>query len=253
MGAGPLPERAVRYADRGMRLTTSSLKQFTLPQPSTGALVAVWLLLVVVIAGLGFAAHTEGRLPGDVGVTLEVQEKRPSDVLMRPAMVAVSMPGYWPWAVILTASPIAFLALTRRRRAALFLGATVIADLACQILKLIVERPRPQADLVTVYQSLGGYSYPSGHVVHYVVFFGAVAYLAWLRIQASTDPRSRRLLGGLVGVCVALIVLVGPSRIYLGAHWPTDVLAGYLLGVACLALLIARFRKGLEASFASSG
>ncbi len=236
-----------------MRLTTSSLKQFTLQPRSTSALVGIFLLLLVTIAGLGFAVHTEGRLPGDLGITLEVQEKRPVDVLLRPAMVAVSVPGYWPWAVILTVAPIAFLSLTRRRPAALFLGATVIADLACQILKLMVERPRPQADLVTVYQSLGGYSYPSGHVVHYVVFFGAIAYLAWMGIQASTDPRSHRLLGALAILCGALIFLVGPSRIYLGAHWPTDVLAGYLFGVACLALLIARFRKALDASFASSG
>jgi undecaprenyl-diphosphatase len=67
-------------------------------------------------------------------------------------------------------------------------------------------------------------SFPSGHVMHYTNLFGLLTYLL------ATNWRSGKLRNTLIAVCSALIICIGPSRVYLGAHWPSDVMAGYLYG-----------------------
>jgi membrane-associated phospholipid phosphatase len=79
---------------------------------------------------------------------------------------------------------------------------------------------------------LGGTSFPSGHVLTYVGFYGFLGYLLALRLEQPVV----RDLGA--GAAVALIALIGPSRIQQGHHWPTDVAASYLLGAAYLLILI---------------
>lgn len=96
-------------------------------------------------------------------------------------------------------------------------GLTKLADLAA--------RPRPTSDLEWGDVVFGRGGYPSGHVVYVVVVFGTLAFLA--RRHASSD-RARTVIP--IG-CVALIVLVGPSRLVELEHWPADLVAGYLLGL----------------------
>ncbi|HEX3428547.1 MAG TPA: phosphatase PAP2 family protein, partial [Candidatus Limnocylindrales bacterium] len=99
--------------------------------------------------------------------------------------------------------------------------------------------PRPVAgtDLRVVVAPLGGSSFPSGHVITFVGTYGFLAYLAVTLIK---DPVIRwAAAGGLVG----LIVLVGPSRIYQGHHWPTDVTASYLLGTTYLIVVVTAYRR----------
>jgi undecaprenyl-diphosphatase len=125
---------------------------------------------------------------------------------------------------------------------------TISGDLLTAIVKGIVARPRPTPDLIAVYRAVSGYSFPSGHVLHYVVFFGALGYLGLRTLRRTpSEQRWRRLaLFGLLAVCSGLILLVGASRLFLGAHWPTDVLGGYVLGSAWLLLLIASQRSWLR-------
>jgi undecaprenyl-diphosphatase len=94
-------------------------------------------------------------------------------------------------------------------------------------LKVVLNRTRPRApDLL-----MQDFSFPSGHAFTAVVLYGAVLYGGWIR--SSTDWQR----GLLVLAVVGLIVAVGGSRLLLRVHYPTDVLAGYLLGIAWLALL----------------
>lgn len=126
---------------------------------------------------------------------------------------------------------------------AVFLGG-LIAEL---VLKPIFRIPCPQtyyADVLSnkeVFGLIGFFHkfglietcYPSGHVASYVVFSGYLAYLV-LKFVKKTRTRSILLV-----ILLSIIVLVGPSRIYLHVHWLSDVIAGYFLGFAVLLFLIS--------------
>ncbi len=114
---------------------------------------------------------------------------------------------------------------------AAYLGAVALYVLA----KPLVHRPRPPAaDLIG---QASGPSYPSGHATQAIAAWGVLAIVA----LAGRTPRARV---GLLAAAAAVALLVGASRIYLGAHWLTDVLAGYALGATWLALLLAlRLRR----------
>jgi undecaprenyl-diphosphatase len=111
----------------------------------------------------------------------------------------------------------------------------VIGVVISLTLKAVFQRARPAlAPLV----GAAGYSFPSGHSMNAMVFYSAIAYLA-LR-YATQRPASL-----LVVVLSAVVVLaVGFSRVYLGVHYPADVLAGYAVGACWLAaaLLVSRSR-----------
>jgi membrane-associated phospholipid phosphatase len=98
--------------------------------------------------------------------------------------------------------------------------------------------PRPDHPEIRVaVAKIGGTSFPSGHVLNYMGVYGFLAYA--LSTLARPAALRRALVGGLVG----LIALVGPSRIYLGHHWATDVTASYLLGGSYLIALTAVYRR----------
>lgn len=105
------------------------------------------------------------------------------------------------------------------------LGATVaITDsLLNKGLKMLFERARPDDILPLIEQ--GGYSFPSGHSVTSMAFYGMLLFLVQTRME------DRKKANALSIVLLLLIVLIGPSRIYLGVHYPTDVLAGWVEGV----------------------
>lgn len=105
------------------------------------------------------------------------------------------------------------------------LGATVaITDsLLNKGLKMLFERARPDDILPLIEQ--GGYSFPSGHAVTSMAFYGMLLFL----VQTRREDRKKANMLSLV--LLLLIVLIGPSRIYLGVHYPTDVLAGWAEGV----------------------
>jgi undecaprenyl-diphosphatase len=118
-----------------------------------------------------------------------------------------------------------FLFLAGRRRTALFVAAaTGGGALASTVLKLAFSRPRP--DLVPHAAEVTSASFPSGHaMVSAVVYLTLAALLA--RLVATN-----RLKVYIIGVAVLLTLLIGVSRIYLGVHWPSDVLAGWAAGSA---------------------
>lgn len=112
-------------------------------------------------------------------------------------------------------------------------------------LKIIINRPRPDALHLTETASL---SFPSGHAMGSIAFYGFLIYLVWRLIST---PWIRWILTFLLTI---LILLIGFSRVYLGVHYPSDILAGYAAGGACLAIFISVFtyvryryaRKGKE-------
>jgi undecaprenyl-diphosphatase len=119
----------------------------------------------------------------------------------------------------------------RGRDAALVAVAFGGAQLLTWILKAAFERPRPSfADPVA---TAGWFSFPSGHALSSIALYGALAYLL---AGAFRSQRARA--AGLAGVAL-LVAAIGFSRLYLGVHYLTDVLAGYSAGVAWLLFAIA--------------
>jgi undecaprenyl-diphosphatase len=117
--------------------------------------------------------------------------------------------------------------VTRRYRLVLVIAIVLIGSaLLTEAVKDLVMRQRPP-DPIT---GTDGYSFPSGHTLNSTATYGLLAVIAW-RSRLSLGLRE-------VAVAIGVVapILVGLSRIALGAHWPTDVLAGWLAGIAFVAL-----------------
>jgi undecaprenyl-diphosphatase len=126
---------------------------------------------------------------------------------------------------LITLGTAGFLALSRARRAALFLLASVGGGvLLMGVLKDLFARVRPDLVSHSVHELTR--SFPSGHAT-----LSAVTYLTISALVARVEP-SRALKRYVLAVGIVLTLLVGTSRVYLGLHWPTDVLAGWCLGSA---------------------
>jgi membrane-associated phospholipid phosphatase len=153
-------------------------------------------------------------------------------------MVAVSWPGYYgrQWIVALCAAAL-LLRFRLKVEAACMLISLVLIWLLTNAIKFIVGRARPTSDLVEVYMHSATRSFPSGHVTTYMALYGFMFYLVY------TLMRSSPLRSALLTLLGALIGLVGLSRVYLGAHWASDVLGGYGFGFFWLTLTIYFYRR----------
>lgn len=153
-------------------------------------------------------------------------------------MNLVSVPGNVIPATVLTVAAFIFLMLSPIRAAIIPFLLIIPADLTAFGIKQVIDRPRPSDPTVVVHQALSDPSFPSGHVVHYMVFFG---FLTYLFLRTELVPKKFRM--PLAYLSLTLICLVPVSRMYLGAHWPTDVTAGLLLGGSILYLQIKVFQR----------
>lgn len=158
------------------------------------------------------------RVPGD-----------PADPIGEPwleeAMRDITALGSAPALVIAVLAVAGFLLLAKAYRPAIF---TLVASggglVVSSLLKYTVDRPRP--DLVPHGNLIYTSSFPSGHSM-----MSAVVYLTLAALVARLIER-KRLKGYALGVAMILTFLVGLSRVYLGVHWPSDVLAGWTAGAA---------------------
>ena len=133
---------------------------------------------------------------------------------------------------------VAYFLLDRRPRAALFLAGSIAGGIGLTfLLKMGFDRPRP--DLVAHQMEALSASFPSGHSAT-----AAVVYLTLGALIARALPR-RGLRALAVGTAVALTLGIGVSRVYLGVHWPTDVLAGWVVGAgwALAAWFVQRYLR----------
>lgn len=192
---------------------------------------SVYALVVLAVTLLALAAHAMSVLPGDLPLTRELQESR-NPLIFWP-LYGVSWIGFGVQTVVITLVALGLLLLFRLRLEAIVTAIAVVGEgLLNTLLKDLVGRQRPGSNLVHVVQQINSPSFPSGHVMHYTVFYGFLIFIIATHFRSSWG---RNLL---LGVMIALIVLVGPSRVYLGEHWPSDVLGAYLIGGLCLVPII---------------
>jgi undecaprenyl-diphosphatase len=151
------------------------------------------------------------------------------------------------WGVLVAA-----MLLTRKEylTAAGWVAALLGGGLLDGMLKEIFQRPRPTWDAPILVAR--GFSFPSGHAMGSLVAYGMLAYVVWLQLGR---PRARVALAGCI---LLLVLLIGLSRMYLGVHYFSDVIAGYAAGTvwltACITgLEVVRRRPGPAASAAGSG
>lgn len=167
----------------------------------------------------------------EVLLTRTLQHKQPT--LMRRIVLGVST--LLGSAVFLNtlAVPTAVIFWRRHLRveALMTMGISWTNALVRTLIKQVVHRPRPNPLLVRRTKVSRGKSFPSGHVSSAVTFWGWLFALGMLRLKGKGSCQK-----GLMSLPVLFLMLVGPSRIYLGEHWATDVLGGYLFGGGWLSL-----------------
>lgn len=128
-----------------------------------------------------------------------------------------------------------WLAAARRRREAVLVGGTAAGALVLgPLLKSLVERARPDEGHLVLANS---WAYPSGHSLT------SAAVVGVLTVLAASHLAARRARVAVLAAAVLLVVAIGVSRVYLGVHWPTDVLAGWLIGALWLSVCLLLYDR----------
>jgi undecaprenyl-diphosphatase len=207
-------------------------------------LFQVYLLAALIgFSALAALASTSAYFPIDLTITKTLQYL--NQPVIRELMIAVSFLGYTIQGIVIVMVVAAYLYISGLHwEAVMSLIIVVVEESLNLLIKTVVHRPRPAADLVTVFTNLGSFSFPSGHVMFYTAFFGFLFFLAFTLLK----PSFRRTM--MLVVTGALVALVGLSRMYLGEHWASDVLAAYLVGSLILIAAVMVYRWGKPRFFA---
>lgn len=197
-------------------------------------------LLVVFAGGFAVLAFLVKTIPS---FAIDLQVTKAIQMINFPGfawfMSLISWPGFGPQSMIITALTILMIfGLGLHWESLMALFAALFSTGINLLAKDLVQRPRPTAAMVNVFDTLNSYSFPSGHVMFYIGFLGFVGFLAFSLLKPSLKRSVILVLFG------GPVVFIGASRIYLGAHWVSDVLAAYLLGSLVLVVTIQFYRWG---------
>lgn len=217
-----------------MRLRAAGFVAALQGQRPSFRLLTLWSTLLAALAVLSAFAAVKVRFVWDLPITRAVQ--------------AINLFGFkrLGWIATFLSSPsisllalgtaVALLLMARKLRLAFFAGASAWTHLLGALLKLLVDRPRPSAELIDVVRVKTEFSYPSGHVEWVMGFEGFLVFTVW----RLTENRAIR--AGAVAIWGLHLVLVGLGRVEQGLHWPSDVLAGYLVGAIALSVTVWAYR-----------
>ena len=202
-------------------------------------LLIFYAFIVSSILGLIFFVHYYPTSPFDVYVTQEIQELKMVNFASLMKFISIfGDPVILPLSIIFTSL---FFFVTYNRREAFFTLAVILPDLSNILIKILIHRPRPTLENAKILLKFTQSGFPSGHVVHYVVFFG---FLLTVMCVNKKIPSFWRIFIGILSAF--LILTISISRIYLGAHWATDVIGGYLFGFAYLGIILKFCLKDLK-------
>ena len=196
-----------------------------------------WVVLFICL--VGFLALTEDVfnkeiMQGDIIGYKIISTFLISDFVTPIAKFITNFGG----AIFLSIATIALLLLIKNKKIGLSIFSNiVIITILNQLLKRILRRPRP-TEFRIVEET--GYSFPSGHSITSMVFYGYLVYLTYKYIN------NKKIKIPLIIFLILLIPTIGFSRIYLGVHYASDVLCGFLLGIIYLILFISISKKYLE-------
>jgi membrane-associated phospholipid phosphatase len=181
-----------------------------------------WIALLGLSLALSVAAATHPALPGDTRILSWTQDLPFPGQTLADAVRSVTSTQI----ALAAGGALALLLWLRgfRRQAVVLAAGLVLLPLLQAGIKEIVDRPRPSPDLVEIRASFSSPSFPSGHVMSPTYLYGFVLYFA---LSSHLPPAAR---ASLAGICVAVLALSALASVWLGVHWPSDVLGGYAWG-----------------------
>ena len=211
-----------------------STERRSVAAPLSGTTALMWAAWVLVLGGslaLSVMAAQHSRLPGDLRLTEWLQGSPfPGVGLSRAVRAVTTTEVVLPTGFAVSA---ALWLLGRRRQAVALAMALAVLPLAQHGIKEAVDRARPSPDLVDVRAGFSSSSFPAGHVMSPTVLYG---FLLWESLRPPARPgRLRRTVRVAVeSWSTGVLVLAAPANVYMGVHWPSDVLGGYAWGTVLL-------------------
>ncbi len=205
-----------------------------------GILLIIYAIQLALFGILAWLVRIYPVNPIDTMITREFQENPAT--WLKISMEAVSFGGILfviPILVLLAA--FIFWLAGLRLEAVFIVGLTVVSFGLNTLLKILVARPRPSIHLVDVFQASTGQSFPSGHVMAYLAFWGLLFSFGIILFRGTHWWRI-----ALLVIAAFFVAMIGPSRIYLGDHWASDVLGAYLIGGVLLGIALWIYIKMKE-------
>lgn len=204
-------------------------------------ILALWsgiLFLVFVLLALSIyssSSLTSGVITFDHTIDVLLQGSRTVPYLPQ-IMLLFTFLGNPEVVIVFEAGVLMLILLSQRKRVAtLFLAGSLIGEAVSLLFKYIIERTRPTGTIFHVIAH--GYSFPSGHALIAMVFYGSIG----LFLAHNASKRWQKIW---IGILTAVVILaIGFSRVYLEVHWASDVIGGWLLGGAFLAAIAALFYR----------
>ncbi len=191
--------------------------------------LGTWIGLFLLAAVVTLATKYYNYFPGDVAVENWVQSLVPQNLHWAEE---VSRTAEFPWVFLVLGLIVVLSWMMAGWRAAVISVLSFAGMLALgKWLGPIIARPRPSPDLVHVFRPLTGYSFPSLFGLRYAASFGFLAVLAAWKSAGVLRTAS-------VIVCSVLLIIGWVARVALAAHWPSDMMISYYLGLLWAAFLI---------------
>lgn len=200
-------------------------------------------LLVLLASFIGLSAFVIHQPIPDIDHRISLFIQKSHSDWLDEVMLWISFFGELPYSLLMVVIVSIIFYLYRFRRESFFILSILLSGLVILAVKNMVNRPRPTQFYVRLVEINRFQSFPSGHVLSYILFFG---FLIVLMQSLKNIPHYVKTL--VTSISIFYSIMIPFSRIYLGAHWFTDTLGGLLLGLICLVVLCYFYfkRKGVE-------
>ena len=221
--------------------------EFVTPHRPDSRILVTFLFIALVLFGLGLLASevAEGdTFAIDKSIVTGLRTAADTSIPIGPAwlqrwLTDFTALGGAPVLTLVTVIVVGLLAAMRKFAMATFVAVAIAGGaITSFIIKAIFERPRPE--IVPHLVEVSSTSFPSGHAMN-----SSIVYLT-LAVLLARSMESRRVQVYLIGMAIALALTIGFTRVYLGVHWPSDVLAGWTVGAgwaAASSLLAKRLQQ----------